>query len=470
MKTCHHRRGWWMFMVGMLLVASPTVLGWDHKDPFHNKFFHLLLKTLVLIEQGNDAEIQMALKDLEYDLEVCSLKSRDSRDGLVAQVQQILQEPKNERLYLKNIILLVRGVKQLTNGNWEEGKNTILSISQKAEQQERFRQILELVLWDIYSEEQYRAIMLLLESLLKVMPELDNKMPDVKQHRTIMLLLESLLKIMPTLDDKMPDVSLNEYLADAYFFLGKLTQYLKLIPNNELSSLKVTAALRLGKVKLANQYQEELDAKLPVNETKLLFLSSKSQRDELCRQLIQENYTTDQDSNNEVEGINPDLTLSNWYFLLCGYFDDAIRSGHKYKWSLRQTTCEERAIGGGWLMSRYNNSLAYAYLATQNRQKNQSEQATRYLEKSINETRRALYIDSFTGYSTLPVIAEIDIHIYMAKLHGWTPEIRVILGLLEKARGRYTAAHEAWKRARDENPGLSPAWQQRLKEWIEEMD
>ena len=54
----------------------------------------------------------------------------------------------------------------------------------------------------------------------------------------------------------------------------------------------------------------------------------------------------------------------------------------------------------------------------------------------------------------------------MKHLHGITPELRVVQGLLEEARGNTRLAVDAWKAALDSEDELHERWIITLQAWV----
>ena len=76
-----------------------------------------------------------------------------------------------------------------------------------------------------------------------------------------------------------------------------------------------------------------------------------------------------------------------------------------------------------------------------------------------------LYLDSFTGLGHINIVLDEDIEIYMKHLHGMTPELEVVKGLLEEARGNTDVAVGAWRAALDSDE-LHERWVITLQAWV----
>mgnify|MGYP001237430909 FL=1 len=87
------------------------------------------------------------------------------------------------------------------------------------------------------------------------------------------------------------------------------------------------------------------------------------------------------------------------------------------------------------------------------------------LEEIVAEVRQVLYLDSFTGLGHINIVVDEDIELYMTHLHGMTPELRVVQGLLEEARGNTSLAVDAWRAALTEDE-LHERWVITLQAWV----
>ena len=137
------------------------------------------------------------------------------------------------------------------------------------------------------------------------------------------------------------------------------------------------------------------------------------------------------------------------------------------------------------MTNQYNAILSGAYQAAELRADGALDAATELLDKVAEEVRQALFLDSFTGYSSLEIVIDDDIAIYMARLHGPRPELSVVKGMLERGRGDIDAAIADFRQAMqlsgvgpedsiavelNQSLGLSVEWLLRLNEWIDELE
>ena len=279
----------------------------------------------------------------------------------------------------------------------------------------------------------------------------------------------------------------TRHYPQAMFFLGEIDQLRDYANDHAIDLVDdwlITAALRAGAEDEALAIQRRIDAVDPDNLSRILFFDSEGARAAHCgnmMQAIRESLSTDQ---NESEAGLGRTWFGSWRMLLCGNFADARRAALKATWAERQGRCAAKRTNVD-LTNQYNAILSGAYQAAELRADGALDAATELLDKVAEEVRQALFLDSFTGYSSLEIVIDDDIAIYMARLHGPRPELSVVKGMLERGRGDIDAAIADFRQAMqlsgvgpedsiavelNQSLGLSVEWLLRLNEWIDELE
>ena len=299
----------------------------------------------------------------------------------------------------------------------------------------------------------------------------------------------SLLAIGSVLEakDALPPDWETRHYPQAMFFLGEIDQ-LRAYANDHAIDLVddwlITAALRAGAEDDALSIQGRIDVVDPDNLSRILFFESEGARAAHCgnmMQAIRDSLSTDQ---KESEAGLGRTWFGSWRMLLCGNFADARRAALKATWAERQGRCAAKRTNVD-LTNQYNGILAGAYQAAELREQGARDAATELLDKVAEEVRQALFLDSFTGYSSLEIVIDDDIAIYMARLHGPRPELSLVKGMLERGRGDIDAAIADFRQAMqlsgvgpedavaigmEQSQGLSVKWLLQLNEWIDELE
>ena len=299
----------------------------------------------------------------------------------------------------------------------------------------------------------------------------------------------SLLAIGSVLEakDALPPAWETRHYPQAMFFLGQIDQ-LRAYANDHAIELVddwlITAALRAGAEEEAIAIQDRIDAVEPDNLSRILFFDSEGARAAHCgnmMQSIRDSLSTDQKKREAGLGRT---WFGSWRMLLCGQFADARRAALKATWAERQGRCAAKRTNVD-LTNQYNAILAGAYQAAELREAGARDEASELFDKVAEEVRQALFLDSFTGFSSLEIVIDDDIAIYMSRLHGPRPELSVVKGMLERGRGDIDAAIADFRQAMrlsgvgpeetiaigmDQSQGLSVEWLLQLNEWIDELE
>ncbi|WP_133511622.1 hypothetical protein [Candidatus Thiosymbion oneisti] len=422
----------WISLALMALLLPSPGIAWDPEDPYHDRFLHRLLRVLVEARSGDKASLAVAKGELQNDLTTCSDKLRNALAEAV-----IHYFATTDWEHLDDAIHLLRGTARLVERHWKEGEQEIEAITSGALEDK----------W-----------------LAPLAQEIGRYLFESYRHQALVVMAEA-LKSKAAVADSLPGELERNFLLGSYFRLGRLQEYLD-SGYEVVSGWRITALRRLGhKTEARRELERDMEAGTN-NPTSLVFAKTPAERERICGQWL----STDQGTprlTQEIEASADDL--SNWWFLLCGRFEDAIRLNRRWEW--RDGKCSDKRYPGD-INGHSNAALAHAYLAAKGRRQG-NPAATRRLGQAVAETRKWLYIDQLAGRSLVHGITDDDIPMYMVPLHGWNPEIRVILGLLEQARGNPQAARDAWRRALQDQPPLEPpldqAWQDRLADWIEAL-
>lgn len=419
-----------LLLLGVLLSIWPwPATAWDAEDPYHDRLLTLLFQA-VTVEPG--ADDTQAWAKVDDDLTACST---DKRKQLVKQAREIAKA--DDAAARAALADLLRGAIRLTQRQWQAGGKVIQALPPDALADRRTPAVVEALLQNWKNSYRYQAILELVEHL----PE------------------PARLALPASVVDKV--------VPESYFVVGKLESFLRHMGNAH-EEWKVTVFLRQGQEDKARRALAE-SKQADGNHATLLFAPA-NERQRWCEQRLKQQIKPLAAGAGEISG-NADVR-NNWTALLCGHFDETIRLAKQQHWEQARSSCGHSARIPNDLTADFNAVLAGAYLAAELRRRGDAAAAERRLEQTLADARRALYLDRHGDYSHSPVVIEDDIQVYMRRLFGWNAEIRIVLGLLEQARGHTAAARQAWQAALQEQagePGLSAAWRQRLSAWLQRL-
>ena len=279
----------------------------------------------------------------------------------------------------------------------------------------------------------------------------------------------------------------ERFYPRAMFFLGDIDGLRAFAADHEIDLIDdwiITAALRAGAEEEAIATQKRLDNDEPDNLSRILFFETQGARVAHCGNMMQARRDHDTTIQQEQEaGIQP-TWFGSWEMLLCGQYADARRAALKATWAHRQAACSANRTNVD-LTNQYNAILAGVYQAAELRELGAREQSTELLDTVVEEVRQALFLDRFTGYSSLEIVIEDDIAIYMSRLHGPRAELSLVKGMLERGRGNLSTAIADFEEAlrlsgvgpsevievgMEQSDGLDIKWLLQLVAWIDEIE
>lgn len=299
----------------------------------------------------------------------------------------------------------------------------------------------------------------------------------------------SLLAIGSVLEAKeaLPPGWEVRHYPQAMFFLGEIDELRSYAQDHAIDLVDdwlITAALRSGADEEALAIQRRIDADDPDNLSRILFFDTDGARAAHCGNMMQSIRDSTSTNQQRSEAGLGRTWFGSWRMLLCGDFADARRAALKATWAERQGQCATKRTNVD-LTNQYNAILAGAYQAAQLREAGARDAAAELLDKVAEEVRQALFLDGFTGYSSLEIVIDDDIAIYMTRLHGARPELSVVKGMLERGRGDIDAAIADFQMAlslsgvgpddaiaigMDQSQGLNVEWLLQLNEWVDELE
>ena len=310
-------------------------------------------------------------------------------------------------------------------------------------------------------------------------------------YRSVVAIGDKLLAL-----DAMTEAWRRSFYPSALFHIGEIEKLDAFAADNEVNLIQdwlVTTQLRLGNETEAQALQAQIDAQNPSNLPRILFYETPTARAAHCEAILEDRNTRVDQEQSEASFGN--VNHSSWPLLVCGQFADSRRGALKVAWGNRAGACSSNKTNLE-LVDLYNGILAGVYQAAELREKGALEESTELLDIVAEEVRRALFLDGFTGLSSLEVVLEDDIPIYMLRLHGDAPELRIVEGMLERARGNSDQARTAFRKALElsgldpdqplsdpdsddpagrgdnqlSNDSLEIGWLLRLAKWIDEIE
>ncbi|MAV46852.1 MAG: hypothetical protein CMM70_03215 [Rhodospirillaceae bacterium] len=438
-------------LIKLLIALTLTLAGWttastaanaqafDPQDPYRRAFLDMMLtftSAAELSEDWNeDWDSIRAARDLQEELRVCGTFYR--RD-LLNHLLLIMREASDEPEVLSGIADVVRASVAFSNMDEELGKFSLEAISDDILGRSDIQGLVDLMTRYFGLEDQYYGNLWFGEAL--------------------------------TPRGLAPARLSMDLYPKAEFLVGdiqKFMSYAETAFGSDFLDWPITAAMRAGRDDLARRLQQDYDRTKPTNITKLLFLETPTAQAAHCQGLLQgvrdrlverENLTA------RAEAETTGVRFASWTLLLCGQFADSRRSARKMGWERMSRSCGFNRETSN-VTDFYNAILSGSYLATEQRKNGELLRSAFTLEEIVAEVRQVLYLDSFTGLGHINIVVDEDIELYMTHLHGMTPELRVVQGLLEEARGNTALAVDAWKAALAEDE-LHERWVITLQAWV----
>ena len=438
----------WVIFALMSLLLSLAVLAqanrtaaqaFDPQDPYRRVFLDMMLTFTASAEKAedwtNDWDSIRAARDLQEELRLCGTWYRTD---LVNQLLEIMTSNKDDIAMLTAVSDIVRAAVAFSRMNEEGGKLSISAVPADLIAREEIQSLIDFITQYMGIEDQYYASLWFGQALMP-------------------------LGLAP------PGLAENWY-PKAEFLVGDLESFIPFAEtafDSDFLDWPITAAMRLGRDDLAARLQSRYDAARPYNITKLLFLESPTARAAHCQGLLQgvrDRLLQNSRLTAQAEAASTDVRFASWTLLLCGQFADSRRSARKQAWFRQSQRCGFRRESAN-VTDFYNAILSGSYLATEQRKNGEALRSAFTLEEIVAEIRQVLYLDSFTGLGHINIVLDEDIAMYMKHLHGIPPELRVVEGLLEEARGNTDLAVRAWRNAL-ESDELHERWVITLQTWV----
>ncbi|MDG1414492.1 MAG: hypothetical protein P8R39_04015 [Alphaproteobacteria bacterium] len=432
----------------LLTGLALAVAGWtsaaqsqafDPQDPYRRVFLDMMLTFTSAAELSDnwsdDWDSIRAARDLQEELRLCGTFYRqDLSNHLLAVMGAASDDPD----VMSGIADLVRASVAFSNMNEDLGKFSLDAIPDAVLARPDIQELVRLITRYFSLEDQYFGNLWFGEALVP--------------------------------RDLAPQRLEFDYYPKAEFLVGDIEKYMSFAETafgSDFLDWPITAAMRAGRVDLARRLQRDYDRTQPSNITKLLFLETPTAQAAHCQGLLQgvrdrlmeqERYTA------KAEAETTGVRFASWTLLLCGQFADSRRSARKMGWSRMARSCGFNRETSN-VTDFYNAILSGSYLATEQRKNGELLRSAFTLEEIVAEIRQVLYLDSFTGLGHINIVLDEDITMYMTHLHGMTPELRVVQGLLEEARGNTSLAVNAWRAALSSDE-LHERWIITLQAWI----
>ena len=437
MKTLQRFGAALAVLLGTASLAQ--ALAFDPQDPYRRIFLDMMLTFTSAAENAEDWtedwDSIRAARDVQEELRLCGTWYRTD---LLNHLLTVMTNAKEEPEVLSGVADVVRAAVAFGRMNEDVGKLSLEAVSNDILARDDMQQLIHYVTQYLGLEDQYYSNLWFGEALVP---------------RGLAPLSLS--------DDRFPK---------AQFLVGDLNDYLPFAERQFGSTFldwPITAALRAGRTDLANRLQADYDLTRPDNITKLLFLETRTAQAAHCQGLLQGVRDRLMENDNltaTAEAASTGVRFSSWTLLLCGQFADSRRSARKQGWFTQSRRCGFYRESSN-VTDFYNAILSGSYLATEQRKSGELLRSAFTLEEIVAEIRQVLYLDSFTGLGHINIVLDEDIEIYMKHLHGMTPELEVVKGLLEEARGNTDVAVGAWRAALDSDE-LHERWVITLQAWV----
>ena len=421
-------------------AQTASAQAFDPQDPYRRVFLDMMLTLTsaaeVAEDWSEDWDSIRAVRDVQEELRLCGTWYR--RD-LLNHLLTVMDTAREDPDLMAGVADIIRASVAFANMNEELGKFSLEAISDTILAREDMQTLIAYITQYMGQEDQYYGNLWFGEVLVP-------------------------RGLAP------PQLANNRY-PKAEFLVGDLEDY---IPYAELSfgdtflDWPITAAMRAGRDDLARRLQADYDRTVPTNITKLLFLETPTARAAQCQGLLQGVRDRLMESENltaPAEAESTGVRFASWTLLLCGQFADSRRSARKMGWDRMARSCGFYRETSN-VTDFYNAILSGSYLASEQRQSGELLRSAFTLEEIVAEIRQVLYLDSFTGLGHINIVLDEDIELYMKHLHGITPELRVVQGLLEEARGNTRLAVDAWKAALESEDALHERWIITLQAWV----
>lgn len=435
----------------LLTAVAMTLAGWsgttgtaaaqafDPQDPYRRVFLDMMLTFTSAAEVSEDWSEDWdsirAARDLQEELRLCGTFYR--RD-LINHLLKIMGEVKEEPEVLSGIADIVRASIAFSNMNEDLGKFSLEAVSDDILARTDIQGLIDLMTRYFGLEDQYHGNLWFGEALIP---------RGLAPQR----------------------LSLDLY-PKAEFLVGDIQKYMSFAESafgSNFLDWPITAAMRAGRDDLAQRLQSDYDRTKPTNITKLLFLETPTAQAAHCQGLLQgvrDRLMEQENLTAKAEAETTGVRFASWTLLLCGQFADSRRSARKMGWERMSRSCGFNRETSN-VTDFYNAILSGSYLATEQRKNGELLRSAFTLEEIVAEVRQVLYLDSFTGLGHINIVVDEDIELYMTHLHGMTPELRVVQGLLEEARGNTSLAVDAWRAALTEDE-LHERWVITLQAWV----
>ena len=419
--------------------STAQAQAFDPQDPYRRVFLDMMLTFASSAELSDnwseDWDSIRAARDLREELRVCGTFYRTD---LTNHLLEIMNDATVEPEVLSGIADIIRASVAFSNMDEELGKFSLEAVPDAILAREDIQELIYQMTRYFSNEDQYYGNLWFGEALVP-------------------------RGLAP------PILEFNFY-PKAEFLVGDIQKYVIFAETafgDDFLDWPITAAMRAGRDDLARRLQADYDRTKPTNITKLLFLETPTAQAAHCQGLLQgvrdrlmeqERFTA------KAEAQTTGVRFASWTLLLCGQFADSRRSARKMGWNRMARSCGFNRETSN-VTDFYNAILSGAYLATEQRKNGELLRSAFTLEEIVAEVRQVLYLDSFTGLGHINIVVDEDIELYMTHLHGMTPELRVVQGLLEEARGNTALAVDAWKKALASEE-LHERWIITLQAWV----